>query len=1473
MAVAAEYAARISVDTGPLDSGLKSVSQKLAGLGQGIPTTGLDSFVSKAVAGFNSLGASITGIGPLAAGMAVAGAAAIGMLAKHAFDAAVAFDAASDKIRIATGATGAQLQSLEGSFKTIFTSIPTSAESASEAISFLAARLNLSGDALEKVATTELELARITGSALGPQLEATTRLFKDWEISTNSQTTSLDFLFKVGQKTAIGVTDLSQRLVQFGAPLRQLGFSFEEAAVLIGKFQAEGVELNKALPGLRIALSKMANEGVRDAGDAFNFLIEKIQSAKTPMDATRAAIEIFGRRAGPDMAEAIRQGRFSVEELQKAIAGSSETIIGAAKDTNDFAEKWIILKNKASEALLPLGKLAFDALSLVTGAFSDKEDEIQKGWDKFWADMAVQGQQGINNLGDAIMNADKSPFFQAGASLGASVRAGFLDAVKGLASKAWSGEGFGGESEPSPIKVKAAGPQSSRWDWLEGRDPIQEAAKANLAMTAALKAEQAKAIKGIEEFRTGAGGAAKKAGSDVAKSLISGFQEGIPGLEAAFAKLDSSDLSTVFDKLGKKARAGMDLLKEALKVGAAAINEFAQSQGISSKITDAQVATMDSGTRTVLERMTVAYKTAHAEISRIEIEGLAGRKQVIDITIDAYSKMSEAVKSKVLALGATFHIVFPGIGVDVSRFSAEVNKASEDAAEALFKNGVGTKTWGDKVTAAFEKVSESAPHWAGAIVDAAAKVKLAIENSAEILRARAAIEMHQSFQSIVDDFIRLGEQSKLTGTALVDFAQKKVSQLGPALREGAQKALEDFKNEMFKLPGALDEVWNKLALGGKKQVSGLFQVIDSIPGKFGDSLRKASSTVQQWINDIDGMLKGLHKIFQQIPDGLAGVLSQLAGLFKSSTKPILEGFGSDWLKAGQAGKSAANTVSTSWIKAGDGVKVGASAAAGALASLTTAMSVTAATGSKTAGIVSSLFTSTLAGIQAGMAFGPVGGAVVGGISLISGIFGAIFGGGKSAAQKQQEALQLEKMKLDAQQTGQTIINTYLDGVAKALDLAPRIAEFEGVSKQQINKVFKFMTRIVDHFLDSAKRWTSENLKKGKEVAEAIGPVFTVMTAIPEAEKAINSSFGVSEAQIDVAFNSLDKIVERWSARAEQWGATQFKKIQKIAERIAPAINLFAPLIQAITDTQTVKEPTDEQLGIIDRSLDKIITMVGNLAEKFEKPFLKALQNLSEKVGPALDLWKSDVELLKATVDVPALKESDAENVIGGLSLFLDKLIAKFSTFNTEGLGRMLGVVAAITPVATALKTWLDTATTARGYTELGAQTWDAISKDFDHALDVLGSMANRGITFDTTAKAFAQYIASGAASLQYAFTMLSQIMNAAGALFPGGSPATAAAASTVGISSLSPTSALPSGSMGPSFFSGGSAASVAPRSAVSGGNVTINVGDVYLDGKRAPAAQAQEFAAQFKSEIKNWYQGKKARALSMNQQIPEWALE
>lgn len=319
----------------------------------------------------------------VAAGIAGIGAAA-GVAGKALYDIGGEFDDAYDKIRVSTGKTGKALKGLEGDFKNVVKDVPTDFGKASDAVATINQRLGLTGKPLRESAKQFLELSRITGTDLKTNIESASRAFGDWNVTAKKQPAALDELFRAFQKTGVPVAKLSDLITKYGAPLRQLGFGFTEATALVGNFEKAGVNTQLVMGSMRIALGKLAKAG-EDPKTAFARLTTEIKNAGSTSEANGLALKLFGARAGPDMAAAIREGKFAVGDLEKAIGGSGDTIRKAGKDTEDFDEKWQKFKNRLKIEVEPVATAVFASIGKAMDALPKIAEKVRGAVDSIKA--------------------------------------------------------------------------------------------------------------------------------------------------------------------------------------------------------------------------------------------------------------------------------------------------------------------------------------------------------------------------------------------------------------------------------------------------------------------------------------------------------------------------------------------------------------------------------------------------------------------------------------------------------------------------------------------------------------------------------------------------------------------------------------------------------------------------------------------------------------------------------------------------------------------------------------------------------------------------------------------------------------------------------------------------------------------------------------------------------------------------------
>lgn len=286
------------------------------------------------------------------------------------------FETASNTIRIGTGATGKDLQGLNDDFKAVYGQVSSSMSDTSKMIADLNTRTGLAGKPLQDLSVQMLKLAKITGGDINTLIPATTRMFQDAGIKQEDYSNALDYTFKVSQNTGIGVGRLQELMTQFGGPLRQMGFDWQTSGAMLGKFEKEGVNTELVVGSLRIALGKMAKEGIKEPSEALQGMITQIKAAGTAGEANALALKMFGAKAGPDMAAAIREGRMDLSSLLQTLKDSPETILKAAADTATVAGRMAVMRHQMEVAFEPIGTKLLDSLDRLTPYLKKASDMV-----------------------------------------------------------------------------------------------------------------------------------------------------------------------------------------------------------------------------------------------------------------------------------------------------------------------------------------------------------------------------------------------------------------------------------------------------------------------------------------------------------------------------------------------------------------------------------------------------------------------------------------------------------------------------------------------------------------------------------------------------------------------------------------------------------------------------------------------------------------------------------------------------------------------------------------------------------------------------------------------------------------------------------------------------------------------------------------------------------------------------------------
>lgn len=280
-------------------------------------------------------------------------------LGKGLYEVGAVFDDVNDTIRVGTGASGEALEGLTDVAKRIGRSVPVEYSKIGTTVADLNTRLGLSGETLERVASQYLEAGRILGQDVNVQ--KTTAAFSAFGIQGDAVSDAMDNLFRVSQATGVGMNELASSAQQAAPSMKTLGFSFEDTIAMVGAFDKAGLNSNAVMASMSKGLVTLAKKG-EDPKQAFQRVTAEIGAfleKGNEAAALELASKIFGTRGAMQFVEAMKSGTLSAGDMMKSIGATDDSILGLAEETMDFSEQWQLLKNRALEALEPLGSAVF----------------------------------------------------------------------------------------------------------------------------------------------------------------------------------------------------------------------------------------------------------------------------------------------------------------------------------------------------------------------------------------------------------------------------------------------------------------------------------------------------------------------------------------------------------------------------------------------------------------------------------------------------------------------------------------------------------------------------------------------------------------------------------------------------------------------------------------------------------------------------------------------------------------------------------------------------------------------------------------------------------------------------------------------------------------------------------------------------------------------------------------------------------
>ena len=263
-------------------------------------------------------------------------------LAKFAVDAYKAVDEGGDNVIKATGATGKEAEALQESYKNVAKTFKGDFSEIGTVLGEVNTRFGYTGEELEETTKQFLRFADITGTDAKTAVANVSKALKAAGIEDKNYSTLLDQMALAAQKSGISVDTLTEGLTKNGSTFRAMGFDTESTIAILSQFEAAGVNTETVLAGMKTATKKWADEG-KNAKDEFSKAITEIASAPTEVEKTQKAMEIFGKKAGTEVADAVSTARINYADFISEMKNSEGTVKTTYETTKDAFDDFDIL--------------------------------------------------------------------------------------------------------------------------------------------------------------------------------------------------------------------------------------------------------------------------------------------------------------------------------------------------------------------------------------------------------------------------------------------------------------------------------------------------------------------------------------------------------------------------------------------------------------------------------------------------------------------------------------------------------------------------------------------------------------------------------------------------------------------------------------------------------------------------------------------------------------------------------------------------------------------------------------------------------------------------------------------------------------------------------------------------------------------------------------------------------------------------
>lgn len=299
--------------------------------------------------------------------------AAVAGIGAGAVKSAMELDEGYDTVITKTGATGEALSELQDNVDNVFKSMPIEAETAGVAIGEVNTRFQETGERLEELSTSFIQFSEINNTDLNSSIDNVDAIMTKFNVDTEHTEDVLGLMTKAGQDTGISMETLQGTLTSNGATLKELGLGITESVNLLAQMEANGVDTSTAMAGLKKAQQQATKEGI-SLSEALSDTIDDIVSATDETEALQIATDLFGKKGAAEMTQAIREGRFSIDDLSTSLSDYGNVVQNTFEST---LSPWNQAKTSMNQLKVAGSDLAGTVLNELSPVIESASEKVE----------------------------------------------------------------------------------------------------------------------------------------------------------------------------------------------------------------------------------------------------------------------------------------------------------------------------------------------------------------------------------------------------------------------------------------------------------------------------------------------------------------------------------------------------------------------------------------------------------------------------------------------------------------------------------------------------------------------------------------------------------------------------------------------------------------------------------------------------------------------------------------------------------------------------------------------------------------------------------------------------------------------------------------------------------------------------------------------------------------------------------------